>query len=219
MLIVESDNIECSTLEEVVVGTWLVASCRDGTSNVVSSDDLTEMFCEERVDTKFTFLGQCGGVVSSIEDEVCLFKGEGVGFGRRPLLENFVANRPHEYTRMISVAKDKVSEVALVPFVEESSIVVACLASAPHVETLVHNDESHRVAHVEEFGGRWIVRASYGIATHVFEHLQLTVEGVFVDGRSKTTEVVVVAHAIDFHVLAVKPESCLRVELEGAETS
>ena len=119
---------------------------------------------------------------------------------------------------MVAVAQHEVGEVALRPFVEESCVVVLRLAASPHVERLVHDDESHRVAHGEEFGCRGIMRAAYGVGAHLLEYAQLAVERIFIYGSSEASEVVMLAYSVDFHRLAVERESLGGVEFECAES-
>ena len=100
---------------------------------------------------------------------------------------------------MVAVAQHKVGEVALCPLVEESGIVVLGLAAAPHVERLVHNDESHSVAHGEQFGCGRIMRAAHCVGSHLLQYAQLAVESVLVDGGTKATEVMVLAYTVNLH--------------------
>ena len=86
--------------------------------------------------------------MTCIQDEVCLFEGQSVGFCRRPLLKHLVTDAPHEDGRMVTVAEDEIREVALVPLVEETGIVVLRLLTAPHIKRLVHNDQTHRITHI-----------------------------------------------------------------------
>ena len=70
---------------------------------------------------------------------------------------------------MVTVAQHQVGEVALVPLVKEAGIVVLRLTTTPHVETLVHDDEAHGVAHVEQLGSRRVMAGTNGIAAHGFQ--------------------------------------------------
>ena len=59
--------------------------------------------------------------------------------------------------------------------------------------------------------------ATDGIASHVFQLYQLSVERIFVEGRSQASEVVVVTNAVDFQVLSIQPKTGFAVKLEIAE--
>ena len=219
MVIVESDDVQCSTLEEVVLGVGFIASCSDGTSGVVATDDGTQVAGEYRVDAQFLSMSESGCIMSCIEYKVSLFGGEIISISRRPLFEYLVAYAPHEDRGMIAVAQYKVGEVALCPFVKKSGIVVLSLASAPHIKRLIHDYKSHRVTHGEQFG-RWrIMRAAYGVGAHLLQYAKLAMKGIFIDSRTQATEVMVLAHTVYLHRLSVERESLGGIEFEGTESS
>ena len=58
---------------------------------------------------------------------------------------------------MITVAHHEIGQVTLMPLIEETGIVILGLFLAPHIETLIHHDESHGVAHVQQFRSGRIV--------------------------------------------------------------
>ena len=87
-----------------------------------------------------------------IQNEVGLFERQRVCFCRRPLFEHLISYAPHEDAGMVAVAQDEVGQVALMPFVKETGIVVLSLFAPPHIKRLVHDDESHGVAHIQQFG-------------------------------------------------------------------
>ena len=88
---------------------------------------------------------------------------------------------------MIAVAKDEVGEVALKPLVEVVCVVVLRLRAVPHVESLVHDDEAHRVAHGEQLRSRRVVGTANAVASHVLQDLELAMESVFVDGSTEAS--------------------------------
>ena len=217
-MIVESDDVQRTALEEVVLGVGFVASRRDGASGVISANDVAEVACEYGVDAEFLTMGEGRCVVSCIKDEVGLFGGEIIRICRRPLFEHLVAYAPHEDGGMVAVAQHKVGEVALRPLVEEAGIVVLSLAAAPHVERLVHDDESHGVAHGKEFGGGRIMRATDGVGAHLLEYPELAVEGVLIHRSAKASEVVVLTYTVYLHRLAIEREALGCIEFECAES-
>ena len=125
--------------------------------------------------------------MTRIEDEVGLFEGERIGIGRRPLLQYLIANRPHQYAGMVAVTQYHVCQVALMPLIEETGIVVLGLATSPHVKRLIHDNETHRVTHVQQFGSRWIVAGTDGIDTHLLQLEQLAMEGILAECCSETS--------------------------------
>ena len=62
------------------------------------------------------------------------------------------------------------------------------------------------------------MRTADAVHAHGLQSGEFAVQGVFVEGRSQTAEVVVLADTVDLEVLAIEPETCLRVETERAET-
>ena len=201
----------------MVVRTRLVAACHDGARGIILLDDLCQMLRQERLHAELTVLGQRRGVMACIQNEVGLFQCERVSFCRRPLLQHLVAYRPHQNGWMIAVAEDEVGEVTLMPLIEEAGIVVLRLLAAPHIETLVHNDQSHRVAHVQQFRGWRVVRATDSVHAHRLEFRKFAMQGVLIEGCAQAAEIVMLADAVQFEILTVEPESSLRIELETAE--
>ena len=118
---------------------------------------------------------------------------------------------------MVAVAQHKVCQVTLMPLVEETGIVVLGLATAPHVKRFVHHDESHRVAHVQQFGSRRIVTGADGIDTHRLEFCQFAVQGILINSCTQTAEVMMFTYTVDFHILAVEPKTRFGIEAEIAE--
>ena len=87
--------------------------------------------------------------MACVQNEVRLFEGKGIGLSIRPLLEYLVTNAPHQDRGVITVSQNQIREVALMPLVEKSGIVVLRLLASPHIERLVHDNQSHRVAHIQ----------------------------------------------------------------------
>ena len=56
-----------------------------------------------------------------------------------------------------------------------------------------------------------------GIDTHCLELQQFAVQGILMYGSTQTTQVVVLADTIQLHILAIEPETGLRIEAEIAE--
>ena len=180
MMVIEAHDINGLALEEMIVGRRLVATCRDGARGIVAANDVGQMVGQQRIDTDLAVLGQCGGIVTSIENEVGLFERQRVGLGRGPLLQHLVTYRPHKDARMVAVAQDEVGEVALMPLVEEAGIVVLGFAAAPHIKRLVHDNEAHRVAHIEQFGSRRVMTGTDGIDAHLLQLHQLAMKSILV---------------------------------------
>ena len=152
MMVVETDDINSTALKQMVVGRRFLTACRNGTCSVVAFHDLCQVLRHQTLHAEFTILSQCRGIVASIQNEVSLFQCQRISLSRRPLFQHFVAYRPHEDTGMITIAQHQIAQIALMPLVKETGIVVLCLTTSPHIETLIHHDDSHRVAHIQQFG-------------------------------------------------------------------
>ena len=174
---------------------------------------------EQGVDTEFTLLGECRGIMTSIENQVSLFKGQRIGLYIAPLFEHLVTNRPHENGGMVTVTENQIGEVSLVPLIEEAGIVVLGLLASPHVERFVHDYQSHGVTHIQQLRGRRIVRTADRVHTHSLEFHEFTMKGILVKGCTEATEVMVLADSVELEVLAIEPKAGLGVELKVAEAS
>ena len=141
--------------------------------------------------------------MTRVQNQVRLFQRQCVSLSRGPLFQHLVAYGPHQDAGVVAVAQHQVGQVALVPLVEETGVVVLRLFTPPHVETLVHDDEPHRVTHVQQLRSRGIVRRADGVDAHGLQFGELAMQGILVEGSTQAAEVVVLADAIQLHVLAV----------------
>ena len=142
-----------------------------------------------------------------IQDEIRLLQTQGIGSGIRPLFEHLVADAPHDDARMIPVALHQIREITLMPFIEETGIIAIRLLAAPHVKALIHHHDSHGITHIQKLGSRRIMTASDGIHTHIPEDGELAMKRILVEGGTETSEIVMLAHAIDLHILAIEKET------------
>ena len=56
-----------------------------------------------------------------------------------------------------------------------------------------------------------------GVAAHVGEHFELPLQGAVVERRAERAEIVVIADAVEFEMLAVDEEAGVGVEFERAD--
>ena len=209
MMIIESDDIDGTALEEMILRIRLVASgCyRTGAPRIILLHDISQMTGEKRIHAQLIAMCQGRGIMPRIQDEIRLLQTQGIGSGIRPLFEHLVADTPHDDARMIPVALHQIREITLVPFIEEAGIIAIRLLAAPHVKALVHHHDSHGITHIQEFGSRRIMTASDGIHTHIPEDGELAMKRILVEGGTETSEIVMLAHAIDLHILAIEKET------------
>ena len=218
MVIVESNRVDSPTLEEVVIGRRLVTASRDEARSVVTLHDLCQMLGEQTLYGEFAILRQCRGVMPSVQDQIRLFESQRISLSRRPLLKHLVAYRPHQDRGVITVAQNQIRQVALVPLIKETGIVVLGFLAPPHVKALIHHNESHRVAHVQQLWCWGIMRGTNGVHTHRLQFGQLAMEGILIEGSTQAAKVVMLTHTIDLKVLSIQPEACLGIKLKVTET-
>ena len=151
--------------------------------------------------------------MTEIKHEICHRKRQSVGICAVPLLKNLVSDAPHNDARMISVSSDHIPQINLMPLVEETRIIVRGLATAPHVESLVHNHKAHCVAHIQQLRCRRIVSASDSVTPHILQHLKLAMKSHVVDGCAQASQIVMKTYAVYLHVLSVKEKAFVGCEL------
>ena len=104
MVVVETNDINHTALEEMVVRGWFITAGSDGTRLVVLPDDIRQMDGQQGVRTQLPVLGQRGSITTRIEQEVGLFQGQLIIIGARPLFQHLITDAPHQDTRMVTVA-------------------------------------------------------------------------------------------------------------------
>lgn len=130
---------------------------------------------------------------------------------------NLIADAPHDYGRRIPERMEHADHVTLGPLVEITMIAIPAFGIVPLVERLHHHHETHFITETYEFRSRRIVRRPYRIATHVLQHCQLMPQRRYAHGRAEWTEVVMIADALEFPVLAVQVKALLRNELDRTD--
>jgi len=131
------------------------------------------------------------------------------------LVPDLVARAPQHHRAVVPVPAHEVRHVPLGPRVEVEVVPMGAdlaLGHLPLVKGLVHDQESHAVAQVQELRGRGVVRGTYGVAPHVPEDLQAPLPHPLRHGRTHAARVVVQAHAVELHGPAVEQEAPVRVE-------
>ena len=115
---------------------------------------------------------------------------------------------------MISVAQHHVGNVAVGIVIIERFVI----SRLPFVESLVEDQQTECVAHGEELRRRRIMRAADCIATYAFQSLQSAEPHLVRHCHSKTARILMQAHALEFHVLAVEPEPGISVKADIPES-
>ena len=94
---------------------------------------------------------------------------------------------------------------------------MGCLFLAPHVESLVHDHQTHLVAELEQLGSRRVVRRTDGIDAHILHDFELAADGAAVNHGAESAGIVMQANAVDFHTLAIEREAFFGVKAEIAQ--
>ena len=108
---------------------------------------------------------------------------------------------------MVAVAADERAHVLLVPVGEEQVVIVRRFCPDPAIESLIHHDEAHSVAKVQQLRRGRIVAGADGVAAHLLQHFELTFQGAGVDGGAERAEVVMIADAVELNALAVEQKA------------
>ena len=220
MMVIETNHVDGSTLEEMVLWVGLITASRNRTRSprIILLDYLGKMLGEERIHAQLVAMRQGRSVMTCIQNQIRLLQRKRICRHIRPLLQHLVADAPHDNARMIAVALHQVREVALVPFIKESGVVAIRFLASPHVETLVHDQDSHRIAHVEEFRSRRIMTASDGVHAHIAQDGKLAMHRILVYGSTQTAEIMMLADAIQLDIPAIEEKSLPGIKLHVTET-
>ena len=119
---------------------------------------------------------------------------------------------------MVSISFYQIREISLVPLIKETGIVAIRFLAAPHIETLIHHEEAHRITHVQQFRSRRIMTAADGIHTHIAKDGELAMHRILIHRCTQTAEVVVLADTIELDVLAIQEETLPGIKLHISET-
>ena len=114
---------------------------------------------------------------------------------------------------------DEVRQVPFIPFVEVNVVAVLDLAlgNSPLIECFVHDQESHRVAQVEELRREGIVAGSDRVASHLAEGFKAPFPDALRHGTAHAAGLLMKTDAIQFDVFAVEQESSIGVEESFAD--
>jgi len=161
-------------------------------------------------------LGDGAGAVVLVEGVDEGFEdGDGdVGFGG---VVDFIAGGLEDDAGVIAVALDGVGGVAEGPLLEVEVVVVGVFGDGPAVEHLVHDEEAHAVAEVEELRRGWVVGGADCVDTKLAELGEAAgAEGEGYGGAYGSC-VGVEGYAVDLVVGAVEEEALVGVEVKLAD--
>ena len=156
--------------------------------------------------------------MTGIQNQVSLLQTERISSRIRPLFENLITDTPHDDTWMITVALDEIRQIFLMPFIEETGIIAIRFLAAPHIETLVHYEDAHRIAHIQEFWCRRIMTASDSVHAHIAKDDKLAMHRIFINGSTQATEIMMLTDTINLEILAIEEEALLCIKLHITET-
>src|SRR5207249_10183039 len=108
------------------------------------------------------------------------FLGDFLAFGRA-LLADFITGAPENDARVIAIAPKLRAPILLMPVVEQEMIVVLFLATFPTIERFIHHQKAHAVSQLKQLRRGWIVTGANGVDAHLFQNLELPLEGAQVE--------------------------------------
>jgi len=105
------------------------------------------------------------------------------------------------------------------PLLPVHGVIVFIFLFGPHVENLIHDQESHPVAQLQEFGCRRVVGGTDGVTPHPFEDLQLPFRCPPVKGTPQRSQVMVQVNPFDLQRISVqgKPPGGMEFIIPDAE--
>ena len=87
----------------------------------------------------------------------------------------------------------------------------------PDIEELINDQDTMLIAEVENLRCGRIMSHADGIAPHFLQNLNLALIAAGMESRAQSPQVVVFAHALETHLLAIQVEAVL-LPLNGAHT-
>ena len=118
---------------------------------------------------------------------------------------------------MVAIPAYLRAKILLMPVIPEIMVIAFLLSFFPTVEGLIHHQNSHPVAEIEEFRSGGIVTGAQSIESHLLEHLQLTLRSAGIESSTKGTQVVMIADSLELHPFAIEQETIVRSELDRAD--
>ena len=119
---------------------------------------------------------------------------------------------------MITVTQNKVIQIALVPFIEVTGIIMCRFFLPPHIKSLIHHDKSHTITEIKQFGCGRIMGTTYAVASHFFQNLQLPFNGTCVDSCPQTAQIMVHTYPVNLGLPTVQCKSFPGIKTEGTDT-
>ena len=120
------------------------------------------------------------------------------------LFIDFISHAPEDHAGMVAVAADHADQIPLMPLLEILMVVIAEFFLFPDIEGLIHDHEAHAVAHRIEFRLARIVTRADGVAAHLAQDFELTLQGPVGNGGPKRAEVVVHTNAFNIDAFPVQ---------------
>src|ERR1700694_4475399 len=115
---------------------------------------------------------------------------------------------------MISIATDLRAQILLMPIIKQQMIIVFLLGPAPGIERFIHYNYAHSIAKIEQFRrGRVVARAD-GVDAHLFQNLYLAFQCSRIDCRTKCSQIMMIANAVESDVLTIEQESFIYIKLD-----
>ena len=133
---------------------------------------------------------------------------------RFPCLTHLITDTPYYHRWMIPVAQHHIGNVIMSILVVERFVI----SRLPFVECLIENKQSECVTYSKKLRRGRIVGTTNGIASYTLEGLKATEPHLIWHCHAKTTGILMQAHSLEFHILAIEPESSIGIKADVAES-
>ncbi len=128
----------------------------------------------------------------------------------RVLVVNLIADAPQDDAGMIAVSSHKAGHVPRLPVPKKARIIIGRLRALPHIEGLIHDQQSHLIGQIQCLCRKRIVGEADGIGAHLLHDAVLPGKCIPVKGRAQCSLVRVQADAVELHVPAVQRKAPVR---------
>ena len=112
---------------------------------------------------------------------------------------------------MVTVAYNHITDILLPAIIEKLLIV----SGFPFVESLVNDQKADRVAIVQEFRRRRIVRTTDGIDTELFQNSQAAFVGTVRNCHAQATGILVQTHTFHLNILPIQEKALILIKMDG----
>ena len=146
----------------------------------------------------------------ALEDLLCEISLRGVA--------NLIARAIENDAGVIAIAPYCVTSVDPRPLSEEEMIVAGVLGQRPTIKHLIHHQQAHPVAQIEELRRRRIVSRANGVYANLLQDFEATFPCAPRNRCSKSAGIMMEAHHLELDIPTVEPETASGIEMKLANS-